>query len=572
MTLDDAAVAPPHLSDRLSIAVFSGATATIQNTEPLITSDQARRRHGLPLKRSGYDALRAQRLAAPVTVYIEAFSAHPLERDAAELYAPPDGWVDSSGTFHREQQSPDDVPVHEAVLSPSDGLYLLPYMARQADGSAWEGSCTEPGAGAAHARQTFFPDGSRLLEEIDRFGLDATGKNRLLSRNADFTFVRAAPSGGYTRGLPAAQRTDLGEGDIPPEERGEDFYYYSPRHLAHSPAMPTLAKLTNVVQETLSAQAYDGAIWLEGSPVAEETTYWLSLLIDTTVPLCGNSSQRPHGALSNDGDRNIVDSVAYIRSRIWSDDQGRDCIGPVMVQEEQVFTARDVQKADARPGGYVATGGHGGIVATIGAPGDPMLTFRPSKLHTYRSAVNLSRLPGAVTGVQAAGGKIVQVEVPVKDGDGRLLASAIPKVTLSKYARYAMDDYRDDPAQEVEITSRVARNLERFPLAGFVLEGNSPFGRSDESMTAALRAAVFSGMPVVCVGRGNAEGMVPATPASVLLAGSNLTATKARMLLMACLLRFGATPPAADPLRPTAQEREAVTAHLAPFQQVFDTH
>jgi len=28
--------------------------------------------------------LRAQRLAAPVTVYVEQFSAHPLEPDAAE--------------------------------------------------------------------------------------------------------------------------------------------------------------------------------------------------------------------------------------------------------------------------------------------------------------------------------------------------------------------------------------------------------------------------------------------------------------------------------------------------------
>lgn len=127
---------PPHLPDRLSIAVFSGATATIQNAEPLITSDQARSLHGLPLQGSGYDGLRAQRLAAPVTLYIEVFSAHPLDRDAAELYAPPDGWMDSSGTFHREQQSWDDVPVHEAVLSPSDGLYLLPYVARQAAGSA----------------------------------------------------------------------------------------------------------------------------------------------------------------------------------------------------------------------------------------------------------------------------------------------------------------------------------------------------------------------------------------------------------------------------------------------------
>ena len=47
-----------------------------------------------------------QRLAAPVTVYVEQFSAHPLERDAAELYAPPDGYLDVRGRFsQRANQS-----------------------------------------------------------------------------------------------------------------------------------------------------------------------------------------------------------------------------------------------------------------------------------------------------------------------------------------------------------------------------------------------------------------------------------------------------------------------------------
>ena len=114
--------------------------------------------------------------------------------------------------------------------------------------------------------------------------------------------------------------------------------------------MATLAKLTNVVQQALRGGQYAGAIWLEGSPFVEETTYWLNLLIDTTAPIVGNSSQRPHGAVGNDGDRNIVDSVDYITSRIWADESGRDSIGAVAILDEQIFTARDVQKADARPG------------------------------------------------------------------------------------------------------------------------------------------------------------------------------------------------------------------------------
>src|SRR5919204_932700 len=131
-------------SSKPKIAVFSGPTATIQNSEPLVTSNKARHKYSLPLRTNPdgsplrFDALRPQRLAAPVTVYIEQCSAHPLERDAAELYAPPDGYLDPAGVFHRERQGPDDVPVYEVTLRPEDGLIPLPYMARQADGQAWE--------------------------------------------------------------------------------------------------------------------------------------------------------------------------------------------------------------------------------------------------------------------------------------------------------------------------------------------------------------------------------------------------------------------------------------------------
>ena len=86
--------------------------------------------------------------------------------------------------------------------------------------------------------------------------------------------------------------------------------------------MPTLARLTNMVQRALASGEYEGAIWLEGSPTTEETSYWLGLVIDTTVPIVGNASQRTHGMLSNDGDRNIVDSVDYILSGVWRDAGG----------------------------------------------------------------------------------------------------------------------------------------------------------------------------------------------------------------------------------------------------------
>jgi L-asparaginase len=563
---------------RPRIAVFSGPTATVQNSEPLVTSNSARRKYGLPLRTNPdgtalvQDIVRAQRLAAPVTVYIEAFSAHPLEEDAAELYAAPDGYLTVAGAFIGERASDSDVAVYEATIGPDDGLFTLPYMARARDGSAWESEGLAPFGPAAETRQTFYPDASRIFEEINRFGLDVHGVNNILSAKGEYDFFRAAPSGGYINGLSAAKRTDVGEGDIPREIRGEDFYYYGPPHLAQGTAMPTLARLTNLVQSVLGSGDYEGAIWLEGSPAVEETAYWLNLLIDTTVPISCNASQRPHGALGNDGDRNIVDSVDYIRSRIWAGGDGADAVGSVLLQDEQIFTSRDVQKADARPGGYVATGGHGGIIGTIGAPGDPMLTFWPAKAHTHRSAVNFTRIPSSTAGVRRIDGVVSAVEVSIKDADGQLRAEAIPKVTIVKYARYGMDDYSDDPALQVEILARIDSNLVKAPLAGFVLEGNAPFGRGDESEMAALKRAVAHGMPVVRTARGNAEGMVAHISGEVFIAGNTLTSTKARLLLLACLLRFGSPPPALDPDNPTPEEWDAIRAKVDEYQVVFDTH
>ena len=140
-----------------------------------------------------------------------------------------------------------------------------------------------------------------------------------------------AAAGGYRNGLPANERTGVGDGDIPNEIWGRDFFTYTP--ILRTPAMPTLARLTNIVQRALATGDYAGAIWFEGSPTTEETTYWLGLLIDTSVPIIGNSSQRTHGMLSNDGDRNIVDSVDYILSGVWRDADGTHRIVAVIIHE-----------------------------------------------------------------------------------------------------------------------------------------------------------------------------------------------------------------------------------------------
>jgi L-asparaginase len=565
------------MADRPRIAHLAGPTATIQNSPPLVTSNKARQKYGLPTRKNRdgsearFDPLRAQRLAAPATVYVECFSAHPLEADAAELYGPPDGYLDADGVFHKERTGLEDKAVFEIEIHPEDGLYPLPYMARKSDGEAWEGECTEPGAPAAKARQSFYPDGSRSFEEIDRLSIGAEGVGNLISSFADVDFFRILPPAGYTKGLPASRRTDVGEGDIPPETRSKDFFAYRPYHLGEAPPRPALARLTNAARRIFDSNKYDGAIYTQGSPQIEEISYWFNLLIDTTIPICGNAAQRPQGEISNDGPKNITDSVEYIASRVWADEQGRNRAGVIVLQEQRFFAAREVMKVDARPGGYIATGGHGGILGGMGYHGAAVLHYVPALKHTYLSDVNLSRIPSSVPVASSSDGLLQRSDVRIRQENGDLLESAIPSVAIVKDGGFYAEEYFDDPSVTADLVALLARKLEANRLAGFVIEGTSPYGKMTSSVRQAmLRKAIHSGLPVVRVGRGNPEGF--ADPDAYFIAGSNLTSTKARLLLMACLLKFGSLPPARNPDEPTPAELSAIRTAVAAYQKIFDTH
>ena len=554
------------------IAVFSGPTATIQNTPPLVTSNKARARSGLPLLPGRFDTVRAQRLAKPARVYIEMFSGHPLEADAAHLYGPPDGWLDAEGAFSATEPPDGGTPVFEAELRPDDGLYLLPYMALQADGSPWDDTTAFPGAPESASRQTFVPDASRIYEEIERFGLTAAGTAQQLHDDVQFDFYRPAPSGGYKLGQAAADRTDVGVGPIEPEVFAEDFFSYFPYHLNNEPHLQSLARATNMVADVMGSGEYDGAQWLEGSPTTEESMYWLSLVVDTTAPLVGHCAQRPHQSTSADGARNICDGVKYIVSAIALDEDGNDTVGAVQIVDEMVISAREVTKTDARPGNYEATGGHGGVVADMGGHGPPDLTYRPVKRHTHRSLVNRTKMPTNVTGVTGSLTSVSTRTVAVKDSAGALLASAMPQVSIAKFGRYSQVSADTDPALDPEIMARIGFNLTNAELAGFVGEGQNPYGVMNPVTDNALRVATYAGYPVVKCGRGNTKGMAYKGLHDPFIAGNNLTSTKARLLLMAALLTLGAMPPAANPFEPTDAEIEATLAAAARYQEVFDTH
>ena len=105
-----------------------------------------------------------------------------------------------------------------------------------------------------------------------------------------------------------------------------------------------------------------------------------------------------------------------------------------------------------------------------------------------------------------------------------------------------------------------------------MLEGSSPYGLASMSQHRALEVAAFSGMPVARVGRSDPGGRVPSGWDDVTIAGSNLDCNKARLLLMAAMLKLGRLPKARDPRNPTRAERAATVTVVARYQEIFENH
>ena len=288
-----------------------------------------------------------------------------------------------------------------------------------------------------------------------------------MDRRADYDFIRVLPPGGYPQKV---------------EVSSEDYFPYKPYPISKSVRYRDLATAANAVQAALSSGSYAGGIWLEGSPTVEESGYWLSLLVDTDLPIACIAAQRPHGQLANDGDRNIVDAVAYVLSG-----KGNN-LGAVGVQEERIFAAREFKKADDRPGNYKATGGHGGILGSVGPP--VTIWYAPAYKHTSRSDVNLSKLTEEVEFLNAVGDS-TPIRVRVKNTDGTLRPESIPRVHIVKFGAYMEEDDPGNPDNEVDILARIQKGLEEEsrassgapPFHGIVLEGTNPYVQGTPSNT-----------------------------------------------------------------------------------------
>jgi hypothetical protein len=241
-----------------------------------------------------------------------------------------------------------------------------------------------------------------------------------------------------------------------------------------------------------------------------------------------------------------------------------------MVQDEMIYSAREVEKGDAHPGGYVATGGYGGVFGSMTA--GAYLTNIPTRKHTWKSDVRVSVLPAKIDGLLRKGGAFKTVSVDIKNSAGELLETAIPKVAIVKGDVWYDDSGVPNPDGEKGIIASIDMLLEKYPLAGIVGEGTAPYSGLSKSQDLALEKAVLSGLPVAKVARGDASGLVRVNPKNLFIEGNNLVATKARLLLTAAIMKYGPMPHAADPDHPTAAEIDAIKKKVALYQAVFNTH
>lgn len=100
----------------------------------------------------------------------------------------------------------------------------------------------------------------------------------------------------------------------------------------------TWLKLSKRINQIFDNNEADAVVVTHGTDTQEETAYFLSLTVHSNKPVVLVGAMRPSTAMSQDGNRNLLDAV-MVASSPYS--KG---IGTVVAMNELVFAARDVTK------------------------------------------------------------------------------------------------------------------------------------------------------------------------------------------------------------------------------------
>ena len=208
-----------------------------------------------------------------------------------------------------------------------------------------------------------------------------------------------------------------------------------------------LANAINKIFETEPEVA--GIVVTHGTQTTEEISYFLNLTVKSDKPVALAASQRRHGTLGNDGDRNLLDAIRVVSS---PEARGK---GVFVILDEEIKASRDVLKTGRRPGAFNARG-----VGVLGYIDPDQVTFyhAPVRRHYYQSEFDVSQI------------------------------QSLPTVEIMSTAAGA--------------SGVILRALKGLELGGLIFEGFPTFQRLAPEQRDPLQALAEGGLPIVITNRG----------------------------------------------------------------------
>lgn len=100
----------------------------------------------------------------------------------------------------------------------------------------------------------------------------------------------------------------------------------------------TWLKLSNRINQIFKENLADAVVVTHGTDTQEETAYFLDLTVMSDKPVVIVGAMRPSTAMSQDGNRNLLDAVMVAAN---TKSQGK---GVVVAMDEKIYDARDVTK------------------------------------------------------------------------------------------------------------------------------------------------------------------------------------------------------------------------------------
>jgi L-asparaginase len=126
-----------------------------------------------------------------------------------------------------------------------------------------------------------------------------------------------------------------------------------------------------------------GIVVTHGTDRLEETAFFLHLTVKSDKPVVIVGAQRPPTGISPDGPLNLL---AAVRVAAAPDSRGK---GALVVMDDRIISARDVQKLYARSGGFAAP--EMGVIGVVARHGVEYF-YSPARRHTANSEFDVRDL------------------------------------------------------------------------------------------------------------------------------------------------------------------------------------